>query len=90
MTSTNKLETKGLRKDRVNQKVNQVELAFLLDVLGKTTQPVHHSQMCHQFYREHGASSYQFCFRRTAKVESRPANSPQENVERLRLQGTDT
>jgi len=83
-------ETEGSRKGRINPKVNQVELGFLLGVLGKTTLPVHDSQMCDQFYRENGASSYRFHFHRTTKIRSQPANSPQANAERLRLQGVDT
>ena len=84
------METKGSRKGRINSKVNQVEFGFLLDVLGKATQPVHDSQVYHQFCREDGIRSCQLCFHNTAKIGSWPADSSQTNFERVRFQGAET
>jgi len=88
--TTGRLETEGSRKGRINPKVNQVELGFLLGILGKDTQPVDDSQVYHQFCQEDGASSCRLCFNSTAKIGSRPADSSQIDVERVRLQGADS
>ena len=90
IANTNKLETEGSRKGRINPKVTQVELGLLLDVLGKATQPVDDSQVYHQFCREDGASSHRFCFLSTAKIGSRPTDSSQIDDERVKFQGSDT
>jgi len=89
-TTTNRLETEGSRKGRINPKINQVELGFLLGILGKTTQPVHDSQEDHQFYREYGTISSKLCFHSTTKIGSRPTNSSQTNAERVLFQGSYT
>ena len=46
--------------------------------------------MYHQFCREDGASSRQFCFLSSAKVGSRPTDSSQTDAECVRFQGVDT
>jgi len=89
-TTASRLEIEGSRKGRINPKVNQVELGFLPSILGKATQRVYDSQVYHQFCREDGASSCRFCFHRTAKIGSLPADSSQTDAERMRLQGADS